>query len=91
MTRIAYHHGKFLSANLDKASDENERNALALRLPDGRDIAVVQIAGLIARLILCYANVGDAVQAGDACGDFRISHTGARTLDDAVRAVDVCW
>ena len=49
VTRIAYRHGKFLSANLDKSSDENERNALAIRLPDGREIAVVQIAGLIAR------------------------------------------
>jgi phosphatidylserine decarboxylase len=76
VTRIAYHHGKFLSANLDKASDENERNALALRLPDGRDIAVVQIAGLIARRILCDAKVGDAVQAGDRFGIIRF---GSRT------------
>jgi phosphatidylserine decarboxylase len=76
VTRIAYHHGKFLSANMDKASDENERNALALRLPDGRDIAVVQIAGLIARRILCDAKVGDAVQAGDRFGIIRF---GSRT------------
>jgi len=76
VTRIAYHHGKFLSANLDKASDENERNAVALRLPDGRDIAVVQIAGLIARRILCDAKVGDAVQAGDRFGIIRF---GSRT------------
>jgi phosphatidylserine decarboxylase len=76
VTRIAYHHGKFLSANLDKASDENERNALALRLPDGRDIAVVQIAGLIARRILCDAKVGDAVRAGDRFGIIRF---GSRT------------
>jgi phosphatidylserine decarboxylase len=76
VTRIAYHHGKFLSANLDKASDENERNAVALRLPDGRDIAVVQIAGLIARRILCDAKVGDTVQAGDRFGIIRF---GSRT------------
>ena len=76
VTRIAYHHGKFLSANLDKASDENERNAVALRLPDGRDIAVVQIAGLIARRILCDAKVGDAVRAGDRFGIIRF---GSRT------------
>ncbi len=76
VTRIAYHHGKFLSANMDKASDENERNALALRLPDGRDIAVVQIAGLIARRILCDAKVGDVVQAGDRFGIIRF---GSRT------------
>ena len=53
VTRIAYRHGAFLNASLDKASDNNERNAMALRLPDGQEIAVVQIAGLIARRILC--------------------------------------
>src|SRR5689334_17492579 len=53
VTRIAYRHGRFLNANLDRASDDNERNAIALRLPDGREIAVVQIAGLVARRILC--------------------------------------
>jgi phosphatidylserine decarboxylase len=76
VTRIADHHGKFLSANLDKASDENERKSVALRLPDGRDIAVVQIAGLIARRILCDAKVGDTVRAGDRFGIIRF---GSRT------------
>ena len=64
VTCIAYRHGAFVSANLDKASADNERNALAIRLPDGREIAVVQIAGLIARRILCYVREGDAVRAG---------------------------
>ena len=59
VTRIAYHAGKFLNAGHDKASDVNERNALALRLADGRDIAVVQIAGLIARRILCQVREGE--------------------------------
>jgi phosphatidylserine decarboxylase len=76
VTRIAYHHGRFLSANLDKASEENERNALAIALPDGRDLAVVQIAGLVARRILCDAKVGDVVQAGDRFGIIRF---GSRT------------
>jgi phosphatidylserine decarboxylase len=76
VTRIAYRHGKFLSANLDKASEENERNALALALPDGRDLAVVQIAGLVARRILCDAKVGDAVRAGERFGIIRF---GSRT------------
>lgn len=76
VTRIAYHHGKFLSANMDKASDENERNALAIRLPDGREIAVVQIAGLIARRILCDVKEGDYVQAGSRFGIIRF---GSRT------------
>ena len=53
ITRIAYRHGSFLNASMDKASEANERNAVALRLSDGREIAVVQIAGLIARRIVC--------------------------------------
>ena len=76
ITRIAYRHGKFLNASLDKASDDNERNALAIRLPDGREMAVVQIAGLIARRILCDARQGDAVYAGDRFGIIRF---GSRT------------
>ncbi|MDE2007543.1 MAG: phosphatidylserine decarboxylase [Rhodospirillales bacterium] len=76
VTRIAYRHGAFVNASLDKASDENERNALAIRLPDGREIAVVQIAGLIARRILCDAREGDAVRAGARFGIIRF---GSRT------------
>ena len=76
ITRIAYRHGKFLNASLDKASDDNERNAMAIRLPDGREMAVVQIAGLIARRILCDARQGDAVYAGDRFGIIRF---GSRT------------
>src|SRR6202034_3798895 len=70
VTRIAYRHGAFLNASLDKASDANERNAIALRLPDGREMAVVQIAGLIARRILCSLREGDAVLAGERLGLF---------------------
>ncbi|MBU6499327.1 MAG: phosphatidylserine decarboxylase [Rhodospirillales bacterium] len=76
VTRIAYRHGKFLNASLDKASVDNERNALAIRLADGREIAVVQIAGLIARRILCHVREGDAVQAGARFGIIRF---GSRT------------
>ena len=76
VTRVAYRPGAFLNASLDKASDENERNALALRLPDGREMAVVQIAGLIARRILCDAREGDAVLAGSRFGIIRF---GSRT------------
>jgi len=74
--RIAYHAGSFVSANLDKASDENERNALAIRLADGRDLAVVQIAGLIARRILCDLREGDVVTTGQRFGIIRF---GSRT------------
>ena len=76
VTRIAYRHGKFLSANLDKASVDNERNALAIRLDDGSDLAVVQIAGLVARRILCDVHEGERVTAG---GRFGIIRFGSRT------------
>jgi phosphatidylserine decarboxylase len=76
VTRIAYRSGKFLNASLDKASVDNERNALALRLPDGRDLAVVQIAGLIARRIVCAAHEGETVRAGARFGIIRF---GSRT------------
>jgi phosphatidylserine decarboxylase len=76
VTRIAYHHGAFVSASLDKASEQNERNALAIRMPNGQEIAVVQIAGLIARRILCSVREGDPVTAGDRFGIIRF---GSRT------------
>jgi phosphatidylserine decarboxylase len=76
VTHIAYHPGKFLNASDDKASDENERNALAIRLPSGQELAVVQIAGLIARRIVCYATVGQALIAGERFGIIRF---GSRT------------
>lgn len=76
VTRIAYRHGAFVNASLDKASDGNERNAMALRLPDGRSMAVVQIAGLIARRIVCAVREGDAVRRGARFGIIRF---GSRT------------
>ena len=76
VTRIAYRPGAFVNASLDKASDKNERNAIALALPDGRTMAVVQIAGLIARRILCSLREGDAVVAGARFGIIRF---GSRT------------
>ena len=76
VTRIAYRHGAFVSASLDKASESNERNALAVRLTDGREIAIVQIAGLIARRIVCQVREGDAVRAG---GRFGLIRFGSRT------------
>lgn len=76
VTRVAYRHGKYFNASLDKASDDNERNALALRLPDGRAMAVVQIAGLIARRIVCAVHEGDTVRRGARFGIIRF---GSRT------------
>jgi phosphatidylserine decarboxylase len=67
----AYRAGKFFNASLDKASEFNERNALRLRLADGREIAVVQIAGLVARRILSDADKGRRLRAGERFGLIR--------------------
>jgi phosphatidylserine decarboxylase len=74
--RIAYHAGKFLNASLDKASSDNERNGLTLRMADGRKIGVVQIAGLIARRIICRAREGQTLRTGERFGLIRF---GSRT------------
>ncbi len=71
ISAIAYRPGKFVSASLDKASADNERNSLAIDLPDGRKLAVVQIAGLVARRIVCFAKVGQSLRAGDRFGLIR--------------------
>ncbi len=71
ITKIAYRPGKFLNASLDKASSDNERNSLAVQLADGRKIAVVQIAGLVARRILCWGKEGQTLRAGDRFGLIR--------------------
>ena len=68
--RIEYSPGKFVNADLDKASTENERNAMVLRL-DGERITVVQVAGLIARRILCYVKAGDRLARGQRYGFIR--------------------
>ena len=85
ITRIAYRHGSFVNASLDKASADNERNALAIRLPDGQEIAVVQIAGLIARRILCHVREGDAVHAGARFGIIRFGSRTDLYLPEGVR------
>ncbi len=69
--KTAYHAGKFLNASLDKASEENERMAVSLRLPDDRELAFVQIAGLVARRIKCDLSDGQYVRAGDRYGIIR--------------------
>jgi phosphatidylserine decarboxylase len=69
--RAAYRPGKFLSADLDKASEDNERNSLLLRGVDGHEVVVTQIAGLIARRIVCQVDGGDKVAAGATYGLIR--------------------
>jgi len=66
-----YNPGKFVNADLDKASTENERNALWFQTRDGKDVTCVQVAGLIARRILCYAKTGDRFSRGQRYGFIR--------------------
>jgi len=66
-----YHAGAFLNAALDKSSLENERNALHIARADGVDVVCVQIAGLIARRILCYVGPGDRLMRGQRFGFIR--------------------
>jgi phosphatidylserine decarboxylase len=68
---INYHEGKFFSANLDKASLDNERNEVSIRTEDGRIIWTVQIAGLIARRIVCWVKPGDNIRKGERFGLIR--------------------
>jgi phosphatidylserine decarboxylase len=68
---VWYNAGAFVNAALDKASVENERNALWLRTTDGKDVTCVQVAGLIARRILCYVKAGDRVARGQRFGFIR--------------------
>jgi phosphatidylserine decarboxylase len=66
-----YFPGAFVNAALDKASLDNERNALWLRTPEGRDVTCVQVAGLIARRILCYVEPGARLERGQRFGFIR--------------------
>ncbi len=75
-TAVAYRPGRFLNASLDKASEENERCGVAIQLADGRDLGVVQIAGLVARRIICELKPGQPVETGEVYGLIRF---GSRT------------
>jgi len=68
---IQYFPGKFVNADLDKASTENERNAVVIDA-NGQTVTLVQVAGLIARRILCYIHVGDRLKAGQRYGFIRL-------------------
>jgi phosphatidylserine decarboxylase len=68
---IWYFSGKFVNADLDKASTENERNAMHIKTPSGADVTCVQVAGLIARRILCYVKRGDTLARGQRYGFIR--------------------
>ena len=70
ITRVAYKPGLFINADLDKASEDNERNGLVIETPRGQ-YGVVQIAGLIARRIVCFVKEGDSLVTGDRVGLIR--------------------
>lgn len=69
--RLAYHPGKFFNASFDKASVHNERLGMSIRLPDGSLIGCVQIAGLVARRIVCQVREGTRMNRGDRYGLIR--------------------
>jgi phosphatidylserine decarboxylase len=71
VTHLQYTPGKFVNADFDKASTENERNAIIIKLANGQSITVVQVAGLIARRILCYTGVGKLLARGERYGFIR--------------------
>jgi phosphatidylserine decarboxylase len=71
ITKIAYSRGLFVNAAFDKASSDNERNALVLKLDNGVGISCVQVAGLIARRILCYVHEGERLTRGQRYGFIR--------------------
>lgn len=69
--KIAYKPGKFLNASLDKASEDNERNSLVIRMEDGRSLTVTQIAGLVARRIVSFTQEGAVLDRGERFGLIR--------------------
>ena len=71
ITKTSYIKGKFFNATLDKASKDNERQLLAMKTDSGKDVAFVQIAGLVARRILCFAKKGTTYKAGERFGLIR--------------------
>lgn len=71
IARLHYHPGKFFNAALDKASEENERQLIKITMPDGGTYGVVQIAGLVARRIVCDLKEGQSVKTGERFGLIR--------------------
>ena len=68
---ITYHHGKFVNASLDKASEYNERNSITIEGADKTRIGVTQIAGLVARRIVCFTKIGNGLSMGERFGLIR--------------------
>lgn len=89
VTQIAYTPGKFLNAELEKASEDNERNAVRMTTAGGKDIAFVQIAGLVARRIVSELESGQQVRAGERFGIIRFGSRLDVYLDEGMRPL-VC-
>jgi phosphatidylserine decarboxylase len=87
--RIVYRAGKFISADLDKASEDNERNAFVIVTGSGQRLAVIQIAGLIARRIVCFAREGDSLGAGQRIGMIRFGSRVDVYLPEGARVLAV--
>jgi phosphatidylserine decarboxylase len=85
--RIVYRAGKFISADLDKASEDNERNAFVIATAAGQRIAAVQIAGLVARRIVVFAREGETVAAGQRIGLIRFGSRVDVYLPEGTRAL----
>ena len=86
---INYRPGKFFNASLDKASVDNERNSLVLQIPDGRQIVVVQIAGLVARRIVSFVKPKQTLRIGQRFGLIRFGSRGDIYLPTGVQPL-VC-
>lgn len=71
VTKLAYRPGKYVNASLDKASEDNERQSVRIRTEDGREFGCVQIAGLVARRILCDLTLDQRLRAGERIGMIR--------------------
>lgn len=89
ITQVAYTPGKFLNADLEKASEDNERNSIRMTTATGKDIAFVQIAGLVARRIVSEIEPGQKVQAGERFGIIRFGSRVDVYLDDGLKPL-VC-
>src|SRR5262245_28786592 len=83
--RIAYRAGLFINADLDKASEDNERNCFVITTPGAARIGVVQIAGLIARRIVCFVREGESIGAGERIGLIRFGSRVDVYLPQAVK------
>ena len=90
VVRVAYTPGRFLNASLDKASEDNERLGIRLELADGREVAAVQIAGLVARRIKCDVGEGAQVETGQRYGLIRFGSRVDVYLPDGVAPLVAC-